>query len=213
MPMDKIFHQSPQLVGHPSCRKSPPHAKINKFIKAVNHHYKHHFESPNKVRTYKKQPAGETNRPEYRHAHYTTYSGKTKGKSNTRKSHLSTTSSCRDRSPTPYPHKSNKICKDANKLPHMDTKSLQIDTVTTHQNSQSSIDFPSFQDHLLPEASYQQFSSKNNHFKTICQTKSTHQQCSSKNQPFQDHFLQEASFQQFSSKKQSFQVLCKTVCI
>ena len=113
-----------------------------------------------------KQPRGETNRLEHRQSHHTTHSGITKGNSNTRKSCHSTTSSCRDRSPTPFPHKCNKICKDTNQLPHLDTKSIWIGTMTLQQNSQNSTnstDFPSSQDHVQPETSHQQFSPKNTH--------------------------------------------------
>ena len=77
-----------------------------------------------------------------------------------------------------------------------------------HQNTQNSIDsadFPSFQDHLLQESSFQQFCSKKQSLQDHFPPKSLQQQDSSTDQSFQDHSSQEASFQLFLSKNQSLQ--------
>ena len=140
----------------------PSHAKISKFLNAANHHFKHQVKSHNRGRSYKKQPRGVTNRLGHRQPHHSAQSSKRKGNSNARKSCQTTTTSCRDRSPTPFPRKRNRINEDTNNLSHLDTQSFNISMVTLEQNSHNSTDsadLPSVQDHLLQESSFQQFCS------------------------------------------------------
>ena len=130
----------------------PSHAKISKFLNAANNHFKHQVKSHNRGRPYNKQPRGVTNRLKHSQPHHSTQNSKRKGKSNGRQSHQTTRTSCRDRSPTPFPRKHNRINEDTNNLLHLDTHSFNISTVTLEQNSHNSTDsayLPSVQDHLL----------------------------------------------------------------
>ena len=113
----------------------PSHAKISKFLNAANNHFKHQIKSHTRSRPYNKQPRGVTNRLKHSQPHHSAQSSKRKGKSNGRQSCQTTTTSCRDRSPTPFPHKCNRINEDTNNLSHLDTHLLDISRVTLEQNS------------------------------------------------------------------------------
>ena len=154
MHMDKIFHQGHEPVNHSSCSKIPISCQNHQNLNAANHHFKHHVKSHNIGRSYKKQPRGVTNRLEHRQPCHTAQSSKKKSNSNARKSCQTPTTSCRDRSPTTFPCKHNRINEDANNLSHLDTQSFNISMVALDQYSQDSIDsidFTPFQDHVLPE--------------------------------------------------------------
>ena len=138
----------------------PSHAKISKFLNAANPHFKHQITSHNRGRSYKKQPRGVTSRLKHSQPHHSVQSSKRKDNSNARQSCQTTTTSCRDRSPTPFPHKHNRINEDINNLSHLDTQLFDISTVTLEQNSHNSTDsadLPSVQDHLPQVSSFQQF--------------------------------------------------------
>ena len=138
----KFFTKAMNQLTILHAAKYPSHAKITKFLNAANHHFKHHVKSHNRGRSYKKQPTGVTNRLEHRQPHHSAQSSKRKGNSNARKSHQTTTTSCRDRSPTPFPCKCNRINEDtnANNLSHLDIQSFNISMVTLEQNPHNSID-------------------------------------------------------------------------
>ena len=162
----------------------PSHTKISKFLNAANNHFKHQVTSHTRGRPYKHQPRGVTNRLKHSQPHHSEQNSQRKSKSNYRQSRQTTTTSCRDRSPTPFPRMHNRISEDINNFSHLDTHSFDISTVTLDQNSHNSTDsadLPSVQDHLLQQSTYQQFSTKND--------------------SFQDHFRPESSQQQHSSKK------------
>ena len=159
----KFFTKAMNQLTILHAAKYPSHAKITKFLNAANHHFKHHVKGHNRGRSCKTQPRGVTNRPECRQPHHSTQSSKRKGNSNARKSCQTTTTSCRDRSATPFPCKHNRINEDTNNFSHLDTQLFDISMVTLEQNSQNGIDsadLPSVQDHLLQESSFQQFCSK-----------------------------------------------------
>ena len=149
----------------------PSHAKISKFLNAANNHFKHQIKSHTRGRPYNKQPRGVTNRLKHSQPHHSAQNSKRKGKTNSRQPCQTTTTSCRDRSPTPFPHKRNRINEDINNRSHLDTHSFDISTVTLEQNSHNSTDsadLPLVQDHLPQVSSFQQFyPKKNTHYKTI----------------------------------------------
>ena len=133
----KFFTKAMNQLTILRAAKYPSHAKITKFLNAANHHFKHHVKSHNRGRSYKKQPRGVTNKQEHRQPHHSAQSSKRKGNSNARKSHQTTTTSCRDRSPTPFPLKCNRINGDTNNLSHVDTQLFDISMVTLEQNSKT----------------------------------------------------------------------------
>ena len=138
----------------------PSHAKISKFLNAANNHFKHQIKSHTRGRPYNKQPRGVTNRLKHSQPHHSAQNSKRKGKTNSRQPCQTTTTSCRDRSPTPFPHKRNRINEDINNRSHLDTHSFDISTVTLEQNSHNSTDsadLPLVQDHLPQVSSFQQF--------------------------------------------------------
>ena len=156
----------------------------------------------------KNMPRGVTNRLKHSQPHHSAQGNKRKGNSNARQSCQITTTSCRDRSPTPFPCKCNRINEDTNNLSHLDTHLFDISTVTLEQNSHNSTDsadLPSVQDHLLQVSSFQQFYPQKHSLQDHFSPNSSQQQDSSTNQSFQDHSSQEASFQLFPSKNESLQ--------
>ena len=186
----------------------PSHAKISKFLNAANNHFKRQVKSHTRGRPYNKQPRGVTNRLKHSQPHHSAQNSKRTGKSNGRQSCQTTTTSCRDRSPTPFPHKRNRINEDINNLSHLDTHSFDISTVTLEQNSHNSTDsadLPLIQDHLPQVSSSQQFYPKKHSLQDHFSPTSPQQQDSSTNQSFQDHSSPEASFQLFPSKNHSSQ--------
>ena len=109
----KFFTKAMNQLTILHAAKYPSHAKITKFLNAANHHFKHHVKSHNRSKSFKKQPRGVTNRLEHRQPCHSAQSSKMKGNSNARKSCQTTITSYRDRSPTPFPHKCNRIKEDA----------------------------------------------------------------------------------------------------
>ena len=205
----KFFTKAMNQLTILHAARYPSHAKISKFLNAANHHFKHHVKSHNRGRSYKQQPRGVTSRLKHRQPHHSAQGSKRKGNSNVRKSHqTTTTTSCRDKSPTPFPCKCNRINEDTNNLSHMDTHLFDISTVTLEQNSHNSTDsadLPSVEDHLLQASSFQQFYPKKHSLQDHFSPNSLQQQDSSTDQSFQDHSSQEASFQLFPSKNHSLQ--------
>ena len=193
----QFFTKAMNQLTNLHAARFPSHTKISKFLNAANNHFKHQVTSHTRGRPYKHQPRGVTNRLKHSQPHHSEQNSQRKSKSNGRQSRQTTTTSCRDRSPTPFPCKHNRISEDINNLPHLDTHSFDISTVTLEQNSHNSTDsadLPSVQDHLPQVSSFQQFY----HQKTLItrpffdQT-SPQQQDSSTNQSFQDHSSPEAS--------------------
>ena len=122
-----------------------------------------------------------------------------------------------------YVHKQTHSKSQHNNLPLK--AAVKLNSFQDHYFPDYSSKTKSFQDHFLQEPSFQQFSSKKSHSKTICHhnhhTHSVLQKmnhfwtipiqntsscdCFSQNQLFQDHLPQKVSSQHQSSKNQSFQ--------
>ena len=204
----QFFTKAMNQLTNLHAARYPSHAKISKFLNAANNHFKHQVKSHTRGRPYKHQPRGVTNRLKHSQPHHSEQNSKRKCKSNVRQSCQTTTTSCRDRSPTPFPRKRNRISEDINNLSHLDTHSFDISTVTLEQNfhnSTDSADLPLVQDHLPHVSSFQQFYPKKHSLQDHFSPTSPQQQDSSTNQSFQDHSPPEASFQLFPSKKHSLQ--------
>ena len=204
----QFFTKAMNQLTNLHAARYPSHAKISKFLNAANNHFKHQAQSHTRGRPYNKQPRGVTNRLKHNQPHHSEQNSKRKSKSNGRQSCQTTTTSCRDRSPTPFPRKRNRISEDINNLSHLDTHSFDISMVTLEQNSHNSTDsadLPLVQDHLPQVSSSQQFYPKKHSLQDHFLPTSPQQQDSSTNQSFQDHSLPAASFQLFPSKNHSLQ--------
>ena len=153
----QLFTKAMNQLTSLHAARYPSHAKISKFLNTANNDFKHQIKSHTRGRPYNKQPRRVTNRLKHSQPHHSAQNSKRTGKSNGRQSCQTTTTSCRDRSPTPFPHKRNRINEDINNLSHLDTHSFDISTVTLEQNSHNitdSADLPLVQDHLPQVSSF-----------------------------------------------------------